>query len=84
MSAKANAWTLLFDLDGTLVDSAPDLIGTLNAVLATDGLAELPLAQGRDLIGHGARALLRRGYETAGAPLSTEALDVRFALFLEL
>lgn len=84
MSLKANGWTLLFDLDGTLVDSAPDLIGTLNAVLATDGLPPLPLAQGRDLIGHGARALLRRGYETAGAPLAGEALDERFALFLEL
>ena len=84
MSSKANGWTLLFDLDGTLVDSAPDLVGTLNAVLDTDDLPALPLDQGRDLIGHGARALLRRGYETAGAPLTDEALDVRFALFLDL
>jgi phosphoglycolate phosphatase len=84
MSSKANLWTLVFDLDGTLVDSAPDLISTLNAVLDTDALPALPLAQGRDLIGHGARALLRRGYETAGAPLTDEALDVRFALFLDL
>ncbi len=84
MSLNANGWTLVFDLDGTLVDSAPDLIGTLNAVLGTDGLPALPLDQGRDLIGHGARALLRRGYEAAGAPLTAEALDVRFALFLDL
>ena len=84
MSSKANGWTLLFDLDGTLVDSAPDLVGTLNAVLDTDDLPALPLDQGRDLIGHGARALLRRGYETAGAPLTDEALDVRFALILDL
>jgi len=84
MSAKANGWTLLFDLDGTLVDSAPDLVGTLNAVLETDDLPALPLEQGRDLIGHGARALLRRGYETAGTPLTDKALDARFALFLDL
>ena len=83
-SSALAAKPLCVDLDGTLVESAPDLVGTLNAVLGTDNLPPLPLEQGRDLIGHGARALLRRGYEAAGAPLTAEALDARFALFLDL
>ena len=44
-----------FDLDGTLVDTAPDLLGTLNALLAQEGLPRLPLAEARPFIGRGAR-----------------------------
>ena len=36
-------WTILFDLDGTLVDSAPDLIGTLNRMLVGEGLPPVPM-----------------------------------------
>ena len=42
-----NELTVVFDLDGTLVDSAPDLVDTLNLVLRPRGLAELPFATGR-------------------------------------
>lgn len=59
-------WTLAFDLDGTLVDSAPDLIGTLNRLLALRGHPPVPLASARHLVGHGARALLRHGFAEAG------------------
>ena len=45
-----------FDLDGTLVDTAPDLIASLNAVLAERGLAPLPLSAARVMVGRGARA----------------------------
>lgn len=46
LSALAGA-TVAFDLDGTLVDSAPDLIGTLNVLLAREGIAPLPLGEAR-------------------------------------
>lgn len=55
-----------FDLDGTLVDTAPDLIGALNACLADEGLPPLPLDSARHLVGRGARYLLERGFADAG------------------
>jgi len=60
---------IAFDLDGTLVDTAPDLIGALNAVLAGEGLAPVPLASARNLVGRGARALIERGFAQAGVAL---------------
>lgn len=65
--------TVAFDLDGTLVDTAPDLIGALNAVLAEEGLAPLSLASARNLVGRGARGLIERGFQAAGAPLDPQA-----------
>ena len=53
---------VLFDLDGTLVDSAPDLAGALNELRVRDGLAELAYAQLRPLAGAGARGMLGAGY----------------------
>jgi len=58
--------TIVFDLDGTLVDTAPDLIGALNFVLAREGLPALPLAKARNMIGAGARKLIERGFEAEG------------------
>ena len=49
------ALTIVFDLDGTLVDTAPDLIDTLNVVLAREGLPPVPYATARTMIGGGAR-----------------------------
>jgi phosphoglycolate phosphatase len=49
---------IVFDLDGTLADTAPDLIGTLNVILHREGLAGVPLAQANELIGAGAKALI--------------------------
>jgi phosphoglycolate phosphatase len=73
-----------FDLDGTLVDTAPDLIGTLNQVLAEQGHPSLPLADARSLIGHGARALIERGFAAAGAAVTPERLDRLWDHFIEL
>jgi phosphoglycolate phosphatase len=70
-----------FDLDGTLVDTAPDLIGTLNVLLAQEGLPPLPLAEARPFIGRGARWMIERGFQAAGADLDgprTQALFDRF------
>lgn len=58
--------TVVFDLDGTLVDTAPDLIGALNFILGREGLAPVPLTSARTLIGAGARRLLERGLEVDG------------------
>lgn len=73
--------TVAFDLDGTLVDTAPDLIGALNAVLAERGLAAVPPEAARHLVGRGARALIERGFADAGEILTDiegEALTARF------
>ena len=51
---------VLFDLDGTLVDSAPDLAGAVNAMRVKRHLPPLPLAQLRPFASHGARGLLVR------------------------
>ncbi|HEY1751700.1 MAG TPA: HAD family hydrolase [Caulobacteraceae bacterium] len=73
-----------FDLDGTLVDTAPDLIGTLNVILAEHGHPGLPLASARTLIGHGARVMLARGFEAAGETLGPTRMDALFDRFIDL
>ncbi|MGB8400191.1 phosphoglycolate phosphatase [Bradyrhizobium sp.] len=57
---------VVFDLDGTLVDTAPDLIGALNYVLDREGLPPVPLHSARTMIGAGARKLIERGLEAEG------------------
>ena len=58
--------TVVFDLDGTLVDTAPDLINALNFVLDREGLPPVPLHSARNMIGAGARRLIERGLEAEG------------------
>lgn len=71
---------VVFDLDGTLVDSAPDIMAVANAVLAGVGAAPITLAQTRSFIGNGApvfvdRMMAARGLAPAGkAPLLAEFL----------
>lgn len=60
--------TVIFDLDGTLVDTAPDLTGALNRVLAEEGLAPVSLNETRRMVGHGARALIENALAATGAP----------------
>jgi phosphoglycolate phosphatase len=74
---------LIFDLDGTLAETAGDLMGTLNVILIREGLAPLPLADARSLLGAGARALIARGFAQAGRSLSPEKLQQLFADFLD-
>ncbi|QIG91277.1 MULTISPECIES: HAD hydrolase-like protein [unclassified Bradyrhizobium] len=66
---------IVFDLDGTLVDTAPDLISALNHVLAREDLPPVPLAAARNMIGAGARKLLERGLEVDGRAVSVGDLD---------
>ncbi|WP_315720748.1 MULTISPECIES: HAD-IA family hydrolase [unclassified Bradyrhizobium] len=75
--------TIVFDLDGTLVDTAPDLINALNYILQREGLRPVPLASARKMIGHGARKLLERGLEAEGRFASTEDMDRLTADFID-
>jgi len=78
---------LLIDLDGTLLESGPDLARAMNRTLAEQGLAELPLQQVVSFIGHGLRHLLTRSLHIAlgRAPdeAETDALLPRFEAHYE-
>jgi phosphoglycolate phosphatase len=73
--------TIVFDLDGTLVDTAPDLINALNHILVREGMPPVPLHSARTMIGAGARRLLERGLELDGRafePADINRLTVDF------
>ena len=74
--------TIVFDLDGTLVDTAPDLIATLNAVLAREGYAAVAYAEARTMIGGGARHMLARALARQGVAVAPAELDRLFADFI--
>jgi phosphoglycolate phosphatase len=75
---------IAFDLDGTLVDTAPDLVGVLNQILAEHGHAGLPLDAARSVVGHGARAMLALGFAAVGETLSAAETDRLFDRFIAL
>src|SRR3981189_2172285 len=64
--------TIVFDLDGTLVDTAPDLINALNFVLDREGLPPVPLHSARNMSGAGPRRLIERGLELEGRSAGLE------------
>ncbi len=66
---------LIFDLDGTLVDTAPDLLAALNAILAQEGRAGVVPADLRHLVGHGARAMIDEAFRRTGGPIDAAQLD---------
>ncbi|MGC1824004.1 MAG: HAD-IA family hydrolase [Pseudolabrys sp.] len=74
--------TIVFDLDGTLIDTAPDLVETLNVIFTREGLAPLPYDMARNLVGGGARAMIARGIEAEGRILSPAKLDNMFSDFI--
>src|SRR5215213_7068545 len=72
----------VFDLDGTLADTAGDLIATLNVILEREGARALPVEQARDMIGAGARALIERGFAASGRDVTPGHLDELYRFFL--
>jgi len=76
--------TLVFDLDGTLAETAPDIMATLNILLTREGLPALPTAKARELVGAGAKALIERGFKASGMPLLPAKLEQLFAEFLPI
>ncbi len=73
---------VVFDLDGTLAETAPDIMRTLNIILTQEQLPALPLEQARELVGAGVRALIERGFRVSGRPLADETLERLFHEFL--
>lgn len=74
--------TIAFDLDGTLVDTAPDLTAALNHVLRSFGRNEVPPASVRAMVGHGARRLLELGLAATGAK-DPDLIEAGLPLFLD-
>ncbi len=83
-SPVMSGFLLVFDLDGTLIDSAPDLRAAVNEMLRERGRAPLSLAQVRRMIGDGAPALVRRALAESGLdPSQATAALPRFLQLYE-
>lgn len=74
--------TLVFDLDGTLVDTAPDLIDTLNFTLARHDLPAVHFDAARPMIGGGARSMIERALASEGRDCSAADVDALYAAFV--
>jgi phosphoglycolate phosphatase len=74
--------TIVYDLDGTLADTAEDLMATLNWLLVREGLAPMPVENAGSLVGAGARGLIKRGFAASGRPLGPQAVETLFADYL--
>lgn len=79
------AWRryLAFDLDGTLIDSAPDIADAVNGLLAELGKAPLELAAVRTMIGDGAPVLLERAFAASGIQEAAAGFMPRFKVFYD-
>jgi len=75
MSIDLRGATIVFDLDGTLVDTAPDLTAAANHALGQAGLQPISAAQLRPFIGHGSRAMIDAGLRLRNVVLSTTDVD---------
>jgi len=76
------AWprVILFDLDGTLIDSVPDIAASANLLLAQEGEPPLSEDEVRAMIGHGIRVLTKRIYAARGQDLDGDALDYKTSI----
>jgi phosphoglycolate phosphatase len=72
---------VVFDLDGTLVDSAADLGGALNHALFSLGRSPITINDVRQMVGHGARELLRRGLAATGS-VDAALIDTGLSLLI--
>ncbi len=80
-SALAGA-TIVFDLDGTLIDTAPDLARAANVALGAEGRPAVPIESLRGFVGHGGRRLIAEGLEATGGPVPPTRLDALLEIFL--
>ena len=78
-----SAPTVVFDLDGTLVDTAPDLVASLNHTIAAKGLAPVTYEDLTHLVGHGARAMIERAFRLRSHPLDENELPDMLGRFIE-
>jgi phosphoglycolate phosphatase len=73
---------VIFDLDGTLVDTAPDLMAATNHVLSLMKRRSVTMPEVRSFVGHGARNLIIRSMNATGDPVDAQTLDFYHAEFL--
>lgn len=76
--------TIVFDLDGTLIDTAPDLIDTLNVILARHDVPPVAFGEARTMIGAGVKPLLQRALTLKGKQFAPEQIDRLFKEYLEI
>jgi len=79
-----NGLSLCFDLDGTIIDTAPDLIRVLNLVIKEDGLGETDYMKARRDVGYGARVLIEQACKRVDHAISSSRVDELLDLFLKL
>ncbi|MET0276929.1 MAG: phosphoglycolate phosphatase [Pseudorhodoplanes sp.] len=82
MAAPNLAPIVVFDLDGTLIDTAPDLIGTLNLIFEQEGMPAIAMDQARSLVGAGIRPLIERALTRQGRDLSVDQVDEIFERYI--
>ena len=75
--------TIAFDLDGTLIDTAPDLIYTLNVTLKREGLQPVVYDKARPMIGGGARSMIERALAAESRSVAKADVDRMFKDFIE-
>jgi phosphoglycolate phosphatase len=73
---------VIFDLDGTLIDTAPDLVSSLNYTIAAADLAPVTYDDLTHLVGQGARVMIRRAFELRGVSIDDEAVEPLLQRFL--
>jgi phosphoglycolate phosphatase len=74
---------VVFDLDGTLIDTAPDLVASLNHTISAHGLTPVTYEDLTHLVGHGARAMIERAFRLRGNPLDEAELPAMMDRFVE-
>lgn len=76
-------YDLCFDLDGTLIDTAPDLVRVTNESIALDGLPPTEFDLARKDVGYGSKALLKNAFERASQPVSDDRITELQTFFLK-
>lgn len=78
-----SASLVVFDLDGTLIDTAQDLVASLNHTIGLEGLEPVSYGDLTHLVGHGAQVMIRRAFSLRGHETSQAELDRMLAVFVE-
>ena len=74
---------VIFDLDGTLLDTAPDLAAALNALLSEEGYESIPLEEVRNMVGGGAIHMIKLGLARAGIQIGGDLPNQMRSRFLD-